>query len=73
VIISVAGMRGGHMQSESNAGMRALELMTEALLTLDESALPSDVGAHLDLAIDRLRRHLGIAGNGSEGLSEAVG
>ena len=61
------------MQSESEAGMRALELMTEALLTLDESTLPSDIGAHLDLAIDRLRRHLGLGGNASEGLSCAAG
>jgi hypothetical protein len=53
--------------------MRALELMIEALFTLDESTLPSDVGAHLDLAIDRLRRHLGLASDGSEGLSCATG
>ncbi len=72
-MLDVARTRGGYMQTESEAGMRALELMTEALLTLDESALPSDVGAHLDLAIDRLRRHLGLAGNGSDDLSCAAG
>jgi hypothetical protein len=32
----------------------ALHLMKEALALLDLAGAPSDVGAHLDLAIDRL-------------------
>ena len=63
----------GYMQPETSAGMRALELMTEALLALDESTLPPDIGAHLDLAIDRLRNQLGLTGDGSEGIVYAVG
>ena len=46
------------LENETRPGMLALELMTEALLVLDETALPADVGAHLDLAIHRLRQHL---------------
>jgi hypothetical protein len=39
---------------------RALELMEQALEILDNSAVPGDVGAHLDLSIARLREHLRI-------------
>lgn len=46
------------MEIESRPEMLALELMTDALVALDETELPADVGAHLDLAIHRLRQHL---------------
>lgn len=35
---------------------RAIELVTEALELLDESVAPADIGAHLDLALHRMRR-----------------
>ncbi|HEX6785390.1 MAG TPA: hypothetical protein VF098_12165 [Sphingomicrobium sp.] len=38
----------------------ALRLMEQALELLDRSNAPFDVGAHLDLAICRLREGLGI-------------
>ncbi len=40
------------------AAVEALELMERALAILDESETPGDVGAHLDLAVERLRSHL---------------
>ncbi len=64
--------RNAQVQSDSMAGMRALELMTEALLALDESTLPADIGAHLDLAIDRLRKRLGLNGSAPEGFAQAI-
>jgi len=36
-------------------GASALNHMEEALRILDELELPADIGAHLDLAINRLR------------------
>lgn len=36
----------------------ALERMTAALRLLDEAGGPIDVGAHLDLAINRLREEI---------------
>ncbi|WP_324808324.1 hypothetical protein SH584_02615 [Sphingomonas sp. LY29] len=36
----------------------AMRLMTEALIILDENDMPADIGAHLDLAINRLRDHM---------------
>ena len=57
------------MNSEKSAGAFALKLMTEALRTLDESPLPADIGAHLDLAIVRLREHLEVAQRDPEGLA----
>lgn len=38
----------------------ALTLMMSALGTLDEFDLPGEIGAHLDLAVARLREHLGL-------------
>ena len=35
-------------------GIRALELMVEALRIIDDAAVPGDVGAHLDHSIQRL-------------------
>ena len=40
----------------------ALELMTEALQLIDENDGPHDAGAHLDSAIDRLRKWLAEKG-----------
>lgn len=37
----------------------ALNLMVDALAILDEREVPSDIGAHLDLAIERLRQFVG--------------
>lgn len=44
----------------SDSMSEALNLMMSALKTLDECDSPGVVGAHLDLAIARLREHLGI-------------
>ena len=35
-------------------GIRALELMVEALHIIDDAGVPGDVGAHLDHSIQRL-------------------
>lgn len=35
---------------------RAIELVSEALELLDGSMAPADIGAHLDLALHRMRR-----------------
>jgi hypothetical protein len=37
----------------------AIKLMVRSLEILDRSGVPSDIGAHLDLAIVRLLGHLG--------------
>ncbi|MEA1070920.1 hypothetical protein [Sphingomonas sp. LY160] len=39
----------------------AMRLMTEALIILDENDMPADIGAHLDLAINRLRDHMRVS------------
>ena len=39
---------------------QALELMEQALEILDSNECPADVGAHLDLAINRLRASVGL-------------
>ena len=50
------------MDGRPKVGSEALELMQRALDLLDNSDIPADVGAHLDLAIERLKQHLnGIA------------
>ena len=41
----------------------ALDLMVEALTILDEREAPADIGAHLDLAIERLREFVGQSTN----------
>lgn len=35
---------------------RAIDLVTEALAILDAVEAPGDIGAHLDLALHRMRR-----------------
>jgi hypothetical protein len=40
---------------------RAIELVSEALAGLDETDAPADIGAHLDLALHRMRRVNGDA------------
>jgi len=40
-----------------------LNPMMSALRTLDECDSPGNIGAHLDLAIARLREHLGLQAN----------
>lgn len=40
---------------------RAIELVSEALANLDEAGAPADIGAHLDLALHRMRRVSGHA------------
>jgi len=39
----------------------ALELMTEALDILDREKAPTDIGARLDMAIQRLRDVIGLS------------
>ena len=41
--------------------LEALHLMTSALNILDQEKAPGDVGAHLDLAIERLRQSMNSA------------
>lgn len=41
--------------------VRALNLMKEALRLLDDAEAAADIGAHLDLAIQRLQESLGSA------------
>jgi hypothetical protein len=49
-------------ESEIQGGVgEALALMEQALVVLDASQGPADVGAHLDLAIHRLKDWLGLA------------
>jgi hypothetical protein len=48
-------------QCSANVCSEALRLMKDALALLDEAAAPNDIGAHLDLAISRLRDHLKLA------------
>ena len=40
--------------------MSALALLQEALSILDQADVPADIGAHVDLAISRLRKRLGL-------------
>jgi hypothetical protein len=42
----------------------ALALLEEALCMLDELGMPADIGAHVDLAICRLRERLGKSAPG---------
>ncbi|MFL6753355.1 MAG: hypothetical protein ACJ8FI_00610 [Sphingomicrobium sp.] len=46
----------------------ALERMVEALRLLDESHAPPDVGARLDLAIERLKEEIAAAKAAAENL-----
>jgi hypothetical protein len=45
--------------------VRALNLMKEALRLLDDAKAAADIGAHLDLAIHRLRESLNFTVHGS--------
>lgn len=45
----------------------ALRLMTLALEILDREKAPPDVGAHLDLAMQRLRKTIGSYGANGHG------
>ena len=45
---------------DESAELRALALMRESLALLDSSDAPPHIGAHLDLAIERLREHLAM-------------
>jgi hypothetical protein len=49
-------------RSESNSSdeFRALALLEQALAILDAIDAPGDIGAHVDLAISRLRDELGM-------------
>ena len=46
---------GGSYQPRSNNNAEALDLMERALAMIDTSNGPEDAGAHLDLAIHRLK------------------
>jgi len=54
-------------ESEANSSepqaARALEMLEEALAILDDTDMPSDIGAHVDLAICRLRDRLQQSGD----------
>lgn len=52
-------MEGGLPETGSSQKMaNALAMMQEALQLLDESGAPAHIGAHLDLAIVRLREQV---------------
>ena len=46
------------MDSSDDPRSRALNLLTLALQILDDSDLPADIGAHVDVAIARLSEAL---------------
>lgn len=47
-------------EPQSSASLsEALERMEEALQILDNLGAPADIGAHLDLALHRLRQEIG--------------
>ena len=48
------------MKCIDSSALEALQLMERALAVLDANEAPGDIGAHLDLAIERLRAHLSI-------------
>lgn len=45
----------------NESAAKALDLMAEALALLDAHGVPADAGAHLDLALHRLREWAGEA------------
>jgi len=51
---------GGMMQARASVELmtEALELIVKALHLLDEAEAPGDIGAHVDLARERLSRAL---------------
>lgn len=51
------------MKSINSSALEALQMMERALAVLDENEAPGDIGAHLDLAIERLRAHLSMPRN----------
>lgn len=51
------------MAGNIDASRQALRLMQEALALLDIAQAPADIGAHLDLAIERLHENLGSGQN----------
>lgn len=59
------------MKSVQAATDLALESMERALVILDEIGVPADIGAHLDLAIERLRAHLNRPREGDDDISAA--
>lgn len=51
-------MLDGLPRRRPNLLLEAASLMTSALALLDEADAPADIGAHLDLAVCRLKRYL---------------
>jgi hypothetical protein len=48
------------VRQASELDLRIQQNMETALEMLDEGGYPADIGAHLDMAICRLREHLGL-------------
>jgi hypothetical protein len=46
------------METSRQLRSEALQLLTEVLALLDQSAAPADIGAHVDLARCRLEGHM---------------
>lgn len=63
-----ARMGDSERKTKKPDAMNALALLEKALTMLDEAEVPADVGAHLDLAICRLRECLRLPPPTSEGL-----
>jgi hypothetical protein len=66
-------MNKGVPAQAGDHGGAALSLMEEALALLDRGDVAPDVGAHLDLAICRLRDILGIETGRGPGQAETPG
>ncbi len=46
------------IKTSAELGSEALRLLREGLALLDHSEMPADIGAHVDLAICRLKAYL---------------
>lgn len=63
-------MKGDDFGGVRSEGVKALSLMEDALAALDRGEISAEVGAHLDLAICRLREVLGMT-SGEEQLDRS--
>lgn len=55
----VLNQQGEKLLTHDNRLSDALDLLIDALRLLDTASAPPDIGAHVDLAIHRLRASLG--------------
>lgn len=60
----LGAMVGKATQPQSEPLQKALLHMQAALQVLDDANAPADIGAHLDLALNRLQEHMLAVGGG---------